>query len=476
MAGGGRRSVYGKGVTDIDIFSPGGGFFENNWLLKPAKYSDEERNERLLLVMLEIMQEDKVNDEVDELIIAGFHYCFECGGAGRPAIAQKLVERGFIEMVAAGLKQGTPMEWVTRLSGEHRFLFGPLWAGMKEVVEAAQAAGVDVIQPMMSTGIIGMMFSCLKAYEMLGGNGADTANVYSVSMGVSWTFFILDIARSPVLQSMIRESASTFRFILQDGNEAFWIHDAHLDSTTFLTSVLAVVFGRDEIEEGAEPAFSFSESHVEGLLDCTLELLRCESWGFVFVLTPQPGNALLSMVISDSSKKMLLSHKIFIPCLLEGLLLKSDSPRKQDTEEAMQAIVQHQFLQCFQQLACYQPGCEALRAEPKVQKALMALASEALCHEAKDCARSVLTVLWPELTAASSRHGDPQERGDQKDPHVMMSYSWEQQDIIKRVTAELQRRGYTVSQRSSLFAVCGLSTWMSVFRSAGWTSSRCKEI
>jgi hypothetical protein len=117
------------------------------------------------------------------------------------------------------------------------------------VVEAAQAGGVDVIGRMMDAGIIANMISCLKAYEMLGGNSA-TANVYTVSMGVAWTFFILDIHGSPILQSMIRESASTFRFILQSANEANWIHSACLNTTTFLTSALAVVFGKDELEQG----------------------------------------------------------------------------------------------------------------------------------------------------------------------------------------------------------------------------------
>ena len=103
----------------------------------------------------------------------------------------------------------------------------------------------------------------------------------------------------------------------------------------------------------------------------TLEILRCESYGFVFVLTPQPGNALLSMVISDHHKDMLLSHAIFIPCLLEGLLLGPDSVRKKDTPPSMQSLVQRQFLECFQQLACYAPACKALRAEPEVRDALV---------------------------------------------------------------------------------------------------------
>ena len=124
MAGGSHLRVWSEGASDIDLLfstaSPS--FFDNNWLLKPGKHSSEERNERLLLMMLEILQEESVHDDLDELAIAGFHYCFECGGAGRPAIAMQLVERGFIEMAAAALTLGRPMDWVNRLVGEHRFL------------------------------------------------------------------------------------------------------------------------------------------------------------------------------------------------------------------------------------------------------------------------------------------------------------------------------------------------------------------
>ena len=157
-------------------------------------------------------------------------------------------------------------------------------------------------------------------------------------------------------------------------------------------SVLAVVFGRDEVEDGAEPAFSFTESHVKGLLECAMELLRCDSWGFVFVLTPQTSDALLSMVISDSHKVQLLRHQVFIPCLLEGLLLNPGSPH---TDEAVKAAVAENFVQCFQQLACFPQGCDALRAEPKVQAALTLVVAEALSQRSKDCADATLKLLWP---------------------------------------------------------------------------------
>jgi hypothetical protein len=39
-----------------------------------------------------------------------------------------------------------------------------------QVVEVAQAGDIDVVAKMADVGLLSMMFSCLKAYEMLGRN------------------------------------------------------------------------------------------------------------------------------------------------------------------------------------------------------------------------------------------------------------------------------------------------------------------
>jgi len=66
--------------------------------------------------------------------------------------------------------------------------------------------------------------------------------------------------------------------------------------------------------QGAEQAFPFSKELVDAVLVVTTELLLCESWGKIFLLSPQTGSAVLSLSITDSNKEMLLSDKLFLPC------------------------------------------------------------------------------------------------------------------------------------------------------------------
>ena len=64
------------------------------------------------------------------------------------------------------------------------------------------------------------------------------------------------------------------------------------------------------------------------------------------------------------------------------------------------------------------------------------MVDKGLTDEARDFARRSLAIFNP----------DPQVATQQVDMHrhLMMSYSWEQAGIVRRIAAELKRRGYRV--------------------------------
>lgn len=88
--------------------------------------------------------------------------------------------------------------------------------------------------------------------------------------------------------------------------------------------------------------------------------------------------------------------------------------------------------ECFAQLGVFPPGREALRREPAVTKALGTVVEVGLTPQSRELAQTALMSLSDKELQLSAE--------DQK--HVMLSYQWNVQPIIKRVDASLKRRGY----------------------------------
>ena len=94
------------------------------------------------------------------------------------------------------------------------------------------------------------------------------------------------------------------------------------------------------------------------------------------------------------------------------------------------------FAEAIAQLAMYPPGRDALLENPNVAEALQQVAVEGWTEEARLHAESALAALKP-----PEEHSEQVESGDK---HVMVSYCWAQQPLIKRIHAALVERGYAV--------------------------------
>lgn len=126
-----------------------------------------------------------------------------------------------------------------------------------------------------------------------------------------------------------------------------------------------------------------------------------------------------------------------------GLLLDPEHPRNA-TDETIKTAVQRDFAECIQQISLYPAGAEALKADPALIEALDALVEKAWSDGAKECARGALMQLTerqpkPDM-AAAALHG----AGSASHRHIMLSYSWEWQPVVRKICAELQRRKYLV--------------------------------
>ena len=94
------------------------------------------------------------------------------------------------------------------------------------------------------------------------------------------------------------------------------------------------------------------------------------------------------------------------------------------------------FAEAIAQLAMFPPGREALLHDQTVLPALQQLAVEGWSETARHHAQAALAAL-------SDRRSDEDRIGlghDQR--HVMLSYQWSYQEVVKRIVNELQVRGY----------------------------------
>jgi hypothetical protein len=90
----------------------------------------------------------------------------------------------------------------------------------------------------------------------------------------------------------------------------------------------------------------------------------------------------------------------------------------------------------LQNLALSDIGAGPLRARGRVMEALHKLAESGMTDEARRCAKGAMFELEAE-------HRQSEVLAVEADEHIMLSYNWDHQAVIKRVHASLVRRGYT---------------------------------
>jgi hypothetical protein len=94
------------------------------------------------------------------------------------------------------------------------------------------------------------------------------------------------------------------------------------------------------------------------------------------------------------------------------------------------------FAEAIAQLAMYPPGREALLQDPTVAASLEQVAAEGWEEAARSHAQAALAALsdrQPDVGYAEQAH---------EHKHVMLSYQWDSQLVVRRIVNELQARGY----------------------------------
>ena len=122
-----------------------------------------------------------------------------------------LFEAGFLEAFQLLMRRYNPMERI----GQRDLIPTSMLGALKDVTDAAQQAGVEVIQPLIDAGAADVAISALAAYHMLGEPGA--ASPSAIQWGALETLEIMlrsPRQAEPIVAKLRSAGVDSFRYLL----------------------------------------------------------------------------------------------------------------------------------------------------------------------------------------------------------------------------------------------------------------------
>jgi hypothetical protein len=132
---------------------------------------------------------------------------------GKPPLAKAVYEAGFLEVFDKMTHHYNPMQRVSK----NNHVWTAWSMGLKDVVEGAQAVGIEVIQPLLDVGALDSVISALNAYQMMG--KPEEANVIGMQWGILNILEILlkSTHAAPIVSRKLRGAgADSFRYLLDN--------------------------------------------------------------------------------------------------------------------------------------------------------------------------------------------------------------------------------------------------------------------
>ena len=184
---------------------------------RTARGGPDDRFAPLALLVLDLWRAESM-DELPEGVIAGAGQCQCWMAMGNERVARALFEAGFLAVFRAAMDRFTPLQ---RISRENMVGCG-LFIAFKEVTEQAQAAGIEVVQPLLDAGAVDIVVSTLTAFQMLG--PADTS-VTAVIWGMLFTLeVLLGSPQAKLIVARLRSAGvDSFRYLLDVNPRAIFL-------------------------------------------------------------------------------------------------------------------------------------------------------------------------------------------------------------------------------------------------------------
>ena len=199
----------------------------------------------------------------------------------------------------------------------------------------------------------------------------------------------------------------------------------------------------------AASGLAFKQPDVDKVI--TVANLRSPHVQFVHMtgIREDHGRAVLSLSVSDVNKVLLLAADGLLSLLVDALLLDPAHPVRSDGRtdfEAIRGPVQRDFAEAIAQLAMYPSGRQVLQRAPTVGEALRQVASEGWTELARRHAESALAALTGVVPHESAQQqATAKQQLQPQEQHLMLSYNWGHQIVIKRINLALQGRTWPPS-------------------------------
>jgi hypothetical protein len=380
----------------------------------------------LALLCLDLVRSE--TDSQPEGVIAGAGFILYFMTTGRPPVAKAVWDAGFLDVFCSIMERYNPMERI----GQQDLIPSGMLAAFRDVVESSALAGVEVVQPLLDAGAVDVAISVVAAYQMM--NRPEATSVTAMLWGGLYTLeVLLGSPQAELVAAKLRSAGvDSFRYLLD--HALVQGKSVGIESSVMATKVAALVWGRDDDRGG----LSFKQQDIDKVVEAAGHRGAAATW---YPMAATHGQAILSLCVSDINKNLLLASEHFLTLAVDSLLLDPEHPRMNNAAmqgttdwEAVKAPVQRDFAEAFAQLAMYGPGREVLLQDQSVVEALQRVAAEGWTDEAKLSAESA-------LLAMSDRQPEP-DHAQQGQKHIMLSYQWAVQDLVKRVVGELQARRY----------------------------------
>jgi hypothetical protein len=258
------------------------------FMMTIASPSDE-RNLIMCPLLLDLLREP---EHLPEYLLGGVLHALHHCVVGRPAVAVKLIEEGAIPVLVNMMCQVTPRQLI-EAEGFGLRPNGYALVALKDLVESAQAGGIDLTAQLLSCGLIDLLVSALGAVEEV---GEENVHGTVITWGMLMLLMVMDGRSLSAIEDQIRGIPSALRYVKE--SKITNCSDLGMSCSVFGTIVAANLWGKDE-----DNSFGFVQRDVAGFLQLDIEQTRCATWGSFMAYRRNQCRGLLSLCISDSGER-----------------------------------------------------------------------------------------------------------------------------------------------------------------------------
>eukprot|EP01043_Picozoa_sp_COSAG02_P041987 COSAG02_NODE_3530_length_6609_cov_13.933794_6_plen_300_part_01 len=283
-------------------------------VLSKKQMPSDDVPQQLLALSMELLR----SRELPELAIGGAWRCAKDCVDGRPGLAPVAMELGLFDLAVEGLRAiGSPADVISISRGKAGRGYGILEAPYSLTRSFAGQKARPDLEAAVSTGVFDLCVEMVVAVASAGVDGLQDTNHGVLQYALSWLSVCGSLAGC---EATIRSAATALAFCLE--NSLDFCEEIGATTGANAARVCCSVFGRDE----GGSTFTFTPFHIKMLTDSWSQVVRAV--GYRANSKPSGDNIYAAhLCVSDANKPLLIANEMFVPYLVDALLLDPEHPR-----------------------------------------------------------------------------------------------------------------------------------------------------